>query len=219
MRCEELRGVLDDFLDGEVSAAARSEIAEHLEGCSECRREAEALRRLIAGAAALPRAIEPGADLWPAIAARITGDSAGRGWSPKAWRQLVLPLAAALALVVSGVVAVRSIGRDRQAAMPEGTGPVTAAAVGDPDVAVLSARYRQAREELRAVFAARRDRLSPATVKVVEENLAVIDRAVAQITTALATDPGNRELSRLLLATYENEVDLLRRAARLASEV
>lgn len=218
MRCEELRGMIGDFVDGTISPATRGEIAEHLEHCGECRREVERLLELLGAAASLPRSLEPSHDLWPTIAARIARDATGRGQSWDRWPRVALSLAAALALIVSGVLAVRLTARSQRAATPETAGAVTSAAAGDADLSALTGRYRSAREELRAVLAVRRQQLSPATVRVVEENLAVIDRAVEEITTALVRDPGNRELTRLLLATYENEVDLLRRASRLAPE-
>lgn len=68
---------------------------------------------------------------------------------------------------------------------------------------------------LRAVVDARRNRLDPATVGVIERNLKVIDEAIAQCRTALAKDPASRYLTQSLHAALENKVELLRTAATL----
>ena len=58
--------------------------------------------------------------------------------------------------------------------------------------------------------------LPPATRRVVEENLTIVATAVARLSSALAGDPGNRELALLLAAAYEQQIDLLRTANVLA---
>ena len=55
--------------------------------------------------------------------------------------------------------------------------------------------------------------LDPETVRVVEENLQVIDDAIAEARAALARDPANGYLFRHLDQTLTRKVDLLRRAA------
>ena len=56
--------------------------------------------------------------------------------------------------------------------------------------------------------------LSPETMEIVRRNLEVIDAAIAELHAALERDPGNGELTRLLLATYQRKIDLLEQAAR-----
>ena len=51
-------------------------------------------------------------------------------------------------------------------------------------------------------------------MEIVRRNLAVIDAAIAELHTALERDPGNGELTRMLLATYQRKIDLLEQAAR-----
>ena len=59
-----------------------------------------------------------------------------------------------------------------------------------------------------------RQTLDPATVRVLEENLRIIDRALTEARAALRSDPGNPVLEELLLATHRKRLDLLRGAAR-----
>ncbi|MGA9751270.1 MAG: zf-HC2 domain-containing protein, partial [Acidobacteriota bacterium] len=65
MNCETVLERLDDYLDGALAPGERAELERHLRDCGACRGEAEGLRALLASARALPRALEPGGDLWP----------------------------------------------------------------------------------------------------------------------------------------------------------
>jgi hypothetical protein len=55
--------------------------------------------------------------------------------------------------------------------------------------------------------------MSPETAATVDRNLAVVEKAVDEIRQALARDPGNGELHRMLLAAQRRELDLLERVA------
>jgi anti-sigma factor RsiW len=68
---------LDDFASGELPDIERRLMERHLDGCGECRAEAEAIRALLADAAALPVAIAPPVDLWQGIAGRLEPRAAG----------------------------------------------------------------------------------------------------------------------------------------------
>ena len=68
---------------------------------------------------------------------------------------------------------------------------------------------------MRAALQARRGSLSPATLEVVEHNLAVVDEALREIRRALRADPGNALLSQLLSSTNQQKVDVLQRMLEL----
>ncbi|HKQ59029.1 MAG TPA: hypothetical protein VJY35_14280, partial [Candidatus Eisenbacteria bacterium] len=78
-------------------------------------------------------------------------------------------------------------------------------------------RYDAAVAELERALAEGRGRLDPRTLKVVEDNLRIIDRAVAEARQAVAADPGNTWLRSHLASTMQRKVDLLRSATSLAS--
>ncbi|MGH2569626.1 MAG: hypothetical protein ACRDGR_00280, partial [bacterium] len=61
--------------------------------------------------------------------------------------------------------------------------------------------------------------LDPATVELIRRNLEIIETAIAEIRAALADDPGNPGLNRLLIAEYQRRGVVLRRAARLADSI
>ena len=77
--------------------------------------------------------------------------------------------------------------------------------------------YDQEIAGLRAVLDTRRSRLDPATVPVIEKNLAVIDSAIAQCKAALVKDPASRYLMQSLSQSLDTKVQLLRIAAALPS--
>lgn len=65
---------LHDYAGGELSPEGMEGAAAHLEVCARCRAAAEPLIALTARLAALPRAADTEADLWPALHARLTAE-------------------------------------------------------------------------------------------------------------------------------------------------
>jgi anti-sigma factor RsiW len=120
-------------------------------------------------------------------------------------------------------------GEDSATAAPPPTGaartaPRTGAAFAslDPDRPAPTAaadfgigRYDAAIAELEEVLDTRRSKLNPETVRIVEANLAVVDKAIADARSALAADPASRYLNTHLANTMRRKVDLLRRVNSL----
>jgi hypothetical protein len=77
-------------------------------------------------------------------------------------------------------------------------------------------RFDEAVAELERTLEAGRSRLDPGAVRVLEENLAAIDRAIEQCREALATDPANIYLNTHLAEARQRKLTLLRRATALA---
>ena len=65
------------------------------------------------------------------------------------------------------------------------------------------------------VLAGGRGQLDTSTVRVIEQNLAAIDQAIAQAQRALQADPANLYLNTHLAETMRRKLDLLRHAATL----
>jgi anti-sigma factor RsiW len=70
MRCRPVRERMSEYLDGELPPRERVAIEAHLEGCAECRAEAEALRQAEDGLKTLA-AVEPAPDLSEDLRRRI----------------------------------------------------------------------------------------------------------------------------------------------------
>jgi hypothetical protein len=77
--------------------------------------------------------------------------------------------------------------------------------------------YNEAVADLEQALDAGRTHLDPATVRILEENLASIDRAIDQSRRALAADPANVYLNRHLADARQRKLSLLRRATALAA--
>jgi len=192
---------LNEYVDGTLAARNRASVEAHLAECAGCRTAVAELRSLSAAAARLPKSIEPGQDLWPAIAARIRPRATWnvqRVW----WRGAV----AAAAVLVIALGLYRLLPPSTALYRPAGEGWVA-----------VQADFDRASDELSRILAVERERLRPETVALLERNLAVIDTAIAESRAALARDPASAELRRFFAAAARQKVELLRWAARVAA--
>ncbi|MGV8039932.1 MAG: zf-HC2 domain-containing protein [Thermoanaerobaculaceae bacterium] len=218
--CDEARRWLDDRLDGELAGSLGEGVDAHLAACSDCRAYADGVRSLLAAAAELPREIQPERDLWPDVAARVASPTTlGHSSRHPAVRWGAL---AAAAVVLVGLTAVITARLVRPGAGPAGVGlraggGVSVAPASLAGLGGAFAEYERAAQALRAALADRRGQISPATLRDVEDNLRIIDGAIASLRAALAESPDNPELSTLLAATYRQQIDLLKTANKLAS--
>src|SRR5207248_700543 len=71
MICAHMEATLNEYVDGTLATRDRASVEAHLAECSGCRTALAELRALVAGAAALPKTVEPSRDLWATIEARI----------------------------------------------------------------------------------------------------------------------------------------------------
>jgi hypothetical protein len=219
---------LSEYLDDELPPGERAALEGHLTQCAECSATLADLRRVVARARAL-ESTGPATDLWPGIATRI-GAAAAAGPAVRAigMRRFAfsLPqlLAAGIALMVlSG----GSVWLLRPASGPA-AGPTIASGVapapaesglGTPASWQRRAApgYDAAVADLERVLAEGRGRLDTATVRVLEQNLHVIDQAIEQARRAVAADSANAYLNSHLAETMRRKLDLLRQAASLVS--
>jgi predicted anti-sigma-YlaC factor YlaD len=208
---------LSEYVDGELAADERVELERHLAACTDCRIIVADLGRLRALAGTLADR-EPGRDLWPAIEARI-GAARVRPFRRR-WTFTLPQLAAAAALLLvagagGAALALRGPGAPGLPA-PAAIGP---AATGVRPVAhTASATFDDAVADLERVLREGRDRLDSTTVRVLEQSLRTIDRAIAQARAALATDPGDPYLNAHLAETMRRKLNLMRRAVTLVAE-
>lgn len=210
---------LSDYLDDELTPAEREAVASHLESCPECVADVEALRALKARAAGLPVDRPPAGDAWPAILARIEsqGPAVDRG-RVLPWRvTLSVPqLAAAAALLLA--VGMGGMWVQMRDAVPGPSAPpADAMPAGVVPATLADESFDTTVSDLETALAAGRERLDPATIAVLEENLAAIDAAIAQAREALAADPANVGLTRHLMRTRAMRLGVLRRAVAAAS--
>ncbi len=183
-------------------------------------RHADTLEPRLDAVDALPRSLAPGRDLWPGIEGRLAARpqrGPGRPY-PRRWA-VVSQLAAAVALMVLG-------GALSQILWPAGAGLPGPAVDGDirlaaevAELEVAEGEYLRAKEALWLAAYGRRDDLSPATLRVVEKNLVIVDQAIRELRQALEEDPGNHRLEGLLYANHRRSIDLLQRLTQASQEI
>jgi HEAT repeat protein len=123
MRCEEIRDQLADRLTGALGERAERDVREHLSGCAECRREADAIEGLWSRLGAIPAEPADSAAMRERFYTMLEGDEQDRGtdgerpgwtgasarvatWWP---RRPAFEAALAAALLVLGVLAGRQM--------------------------------------------------------------------------------------------------------------
>jgi len=205
---------LSEYVDGELTPAERTALEAHLAACGACRQTLEELRRVVARAQALDDQ-PPAADLWPGIAEHIGVVSLA---SRRARRRLsfTVPQLAAAAVVLTFLSAGSAWLALRNPRTSE-TIPTTMPSMTPIGWTQLDPRTAASVAALEQTLARNRDRLDTATVRVIEKNLGIIDRAIRDAQSALAADPANPYLNQHLAQETRRKLELLRQAATLAS--
>jgi anti-sigma factor RsiW len=216
---------LSDYLDSGLSETERSALERHLAACPACTAAVAQLGAVRKRARALPDTLPP-TDLWPGIASRIAQAPQPRIDATPARRRWTfsLPQLAAAALAIGFASGGSAWLATRHAAgappLPVATGPTPSVAPPGPSempAGLGGAKYEAAVTDLERVLEADRGALDTSTVRIIEQNLAVIDRAIADARRALAADPGNAYLNAHLAGTMRRKIDLLRRAATIVA--
>ncbi|MBX9929019.1 MAG: zf-HC2 domain-containing protein [Gemmatimonadaceae bacterium] len=213
---------LGAYLDDELDLPARERVAQHVAECESCRATFEALRR-VRDRARVMHDRTVAVDHWPTIADALPSRAA------RSARRITIhwmSLAAAAVLLVAVSVGVTR----RWSSAPAGAPPVVAVApttvrvqrvalTGTPPSAELAvASYDSASIAFRALLARATGRLRPETIRVLERNLAAIDRAIADTRRALRDDPQSAViLSPYLQDQMHRELTLLRETAALVA--
>ena len=218
---------LSEYLDGELPEWERVALESHLESCAECSVIVSDLRRVVRRARTLKNQ-PPANDLWPGIATRIgastaetrpVADLGAHRLARRRWAFSLPQLAAAgLALMTlsGGAVWMLSTPAKQIVVAPAPPAPIQstpAVSVGLKPNATQS--YAAAVADLEQVLAQGRGKLDSTTVRIIEQNLAAIDRAIAEAQRALDADSANMYLNTHLAETMRRKLDLLRQAAAL----
>ncbi len=214
---------LSEYLDGDLDAAARSEVQAHLAGCAECRATLAELERVVVRAQR-PLDSGPAGDLWPGIADRIglATDDLARRRRVRRFSFSVPQLIAAsfvLAALSGGAAWMARSWTGKAVTPPVATGPDAGAALVVSWVPKADSSADQAVADLRLALAEGRKagRIDSTTIATLEHSLAVIDSAIAEARGALEQDPNSAYLHHHLAATMRRKFEFLRQAGAIAS--
>jgi anti-sigma factor RsiW len=218
---------LSDYLDGELPEQERVALEAHLDGCADCTAALDDLTRVVRRARALESAPPPH-DLWPAIAQRIGATPPRspdiiplepRRKPARRWMFSLPQLAAAgIALMTLSGGTVWFLSQPAKARTVASADTLRSRQTPVVTVGLrpnASQSYAAAVADLERVLAEGRGRLDTTTVRVIEQNLAAIDRAIAEAQRALDADSANLYLNTHLAETMRRKLDLLRQAASL----
>ena len=218
MSCERTIALLDDYVDGTLPTDTALRVRDHVAECAGCARELEDLRRLLDELGGLADSIEPDRDLWPSISARTPRrTSLSNGW----WALLAASVVLGLLGLGYGLgvgVGVQPTDADPSVPFPTAaTAPATPATARGNAAEPALATLIDAKQALRAALEQRRTSLPAETMATVDANLALIEKAIAEIRGAVERDPTNRELNSMLVAYHQREIDLLQRVTKAAA--
>jgi hypothetical protein len=197
---------LNDWIDGILAPDQAQVITAHCAVCDECAAMTASLRQLLSESAALPKTMPVPAEIWDGVAAATVARRANR---KQALWQLRYPLAAAATFLIAMTAAVTlllSRGNDKPVAV---TRVVPAPQCNWP----CNARKRITARvcvRWRPLLGARRAQLDPATVKMLDQHLTLIDSAIRDAKAALIQNPDNKALPHMIyrrLRTKDKHAD------------
>ena len=225
---------LSGYLNDDLPQAERLQVEAHVSSCVECRGVLEDLRAVVVRAGDLEDS-PPQKDLWAGIAkgieATLQEDDQVIDLSTRRAGSSPVDVERRVRLTVPQLVAASVIMMMASGAMAWSLRPVAqgTAFAGDAQPAVVLpasladqptlAGYPQEVAQLEALITEHRDELSPNTVRILEKNLAIIDRAIEESSEALAADPGNEYLLEHLGRAFRRKVDYLRDASDISGWV
>ncbi len=230
MTCRDAESLILDALDAPIPPAGAAALAAHLETCAACR-DLEADLALVDGAAeSLAPPIVP-STAWPALAGQLERDgllaAAASRPSRKLWQTYTwMALAASLLAGVGAALVWRSsdrvtpapaIATAPPAAPGNARGPHAVEAI-EIELRLAAGHYEKAITALEGLAAEDRTRIDPAVAQVVERNLILIDKAIADSRTALQGQPGSLVAQASLFDAYRQKVALLQDLIAMASE-
>jgi hypothetical protein len=204
-----------DAADGSLASEQQATIAEHLAQCASCADDVARVRQLMTRVHETPTG--PDVDLWLDIRSRIEREKIVQ--LPATTAELPVgrrrPLGSWLVLAATGVaaalilVAVLPIFRGTRG----GVSPTTAVPIS-PEVQLVVDSTREYEREatfLLNELELRRAMIRPQLRSSLDHDLRAIDDAILELKEAIARDPNNPALRRLLASSYKQKVDLLKR--------
>jgi len=121
---------------------------------------------------------------------------------------------------IGGVAAAVLIGiavmRGRPTGASDAVGPGATPIAGEPSLIAVVDSAHASEQEARILLdklELRRAMLRPETAEALARDLHVVDVAIAELKEAVARDPNNPALRRLLATSYRQKVDLLKRVS------
>ena len=203
---DERQALADGSLTGDRALAAQ----EHLRRCAACAADVGTLEATMMTIRAASPPTSQIDEMWPAIRARIEHakvlslpNSRPALARPRRW--IIAGILLAAASIVVAVVLSRA---------PHPVNRVIATSPNDSLLLVADSvqSYETEARILLDHLEVQRAIMRPEAASIIDHDLAAIDSAIAELNIAIANDPHNAALRRLLAESYRQKVELLKRA-------
>ena len=219
--CDDIQPRLSAFVDGALPAEDRAEVARHVEHCAACRGLVRDLERVRAAARQLGP-VRPPDHIWLEIAGQVHAASGqtARPSPPPARRPVVwqwIGLAAMLVIVTMAVYFVMRAPGVTPA--PGNAGPDVAVKEVADELQLAMQHYENAIMKLEALTKANDGALDPAIAEMLQKNLAVVDRAIAESRVALANSPDSESARESLFEALRRKVGVLQATVTLMNQM
>lgn len=229
MSCANFRPAIQELIDGTLDEAGRRRLEAHLDACADCHALAADLRQIRRTAGSL-EPLAPPDRAWPRLADRLRTEDVSS--TPSGGRSVTVKGARWLAVAATLVVA---IGTALFLILRSGPGPDTAAdtAVATPgnanagdlvesveaELKLAEQHYEIALANLERMSQGGDDRLDATVAQTLRQNVALVDRAIADSRTALKSDPQNVPARESLFEALRRKVGLLQDTISLVNEM
>ncbi len=215
---------LNDYADGYLDEGEVLEVTRHLEACEDCRDSLGRLQDLVKDLGALPKSGSAGQDLWAGIATRTVdrGRVLRLDRTRRSWRRISFSLPqVAAAAVLAAVITGGAVWMATRGAGSQVDAPLVAidASPGFVALTAETALYDSLVADLTRVLDQQHEQMDPETVRIIKENLQIIDMAIEDIRSALVEDPADGFLNAYLARAMRRKVEVLRHASSLASRI
>jgi anti-sigma factor RsiW len=215
---------IDDYVDRTLDEPARAALDAHLAACAACRALVTDFQAIRTAAAALEPHVPP-PHVWTTLAARVAPaarQSRFHGWVA-AWQ----PIAATLVLA-SCVGSLWWVGDRLSLAAAGGAARVhgglaagngSRAASGGDAFSAAENHFTTAIGDLEQIARAEQAALDPDTAGVLQANLTILDEAIVDSRTALASEPDSEIAQESLFEALRSKVALLQDTLALINEM
>lgn len=230
MSCDRYAGAIEELVDGTLSDDRRRALDAHLDDCAACRALVADLQA-IARAARTLEPIEPPPAVWARVSSGIATPPR-RGFTAFAFQSPWLA-AAAVVVVAAGVTAallVHGPGPSPSSTPPPSGAAVAPAATGNVPVDAIvqhvedelkqaEQHYQAALTDLDRIAASGDSALDPKVTAALRQNVAIVDKAIADSRAALAEEPGSVPARESLFDALRRKVTLLQDTIALVGEM
>ncbi len=203
---------LNEYLDHELHPRDHRQIESHLGRCEECRRTLSDLSAIVRAASELPP-VAPPEKIWESIAASLIER---KSFSKSGSRSALFPALAAAAALLLGVSLWLVV---RSGETPAPTDPAALADMVTEELRAAESHYDKAIVGLEQIIAQNDGVLPQELTSVLNQNLDLIENAIGESRTAIATEPQSTAAQESLLKALRSKVTLLQNTILLINEV